>query len=56
MMVLCELMVTGFMVGLCTEFISGLDFAAIDEENSSYLKDDTPIIVVQHGLSGGESG
>jgi predicted alpha/beta-fold hydrolase len=31
-------------------FFRGLDFAPID---SSDLKDDTPIVVVQHGLSGG---
>jgi len=31
----------------------GLDFAPADPENNPHLKDDTPIIVVQHGLTGG---
>jgi predicted alpha/beta-fold hydrolase len=30
---------------------SGLDFAPAD--HSAKLKDDTPIVVVQHGLTGG---
>jgi len=32
-------------------FFRGLDFAPV---NSSHLKSDTPIIVVQHGLTGGK--
>lgn len=31
----------------------GLDFAPVDDKSNPYLRDDTPIIVVQHGLSGG---
>lgn len=34
---------------------SGLDFAPIDERSNPNLMDSTPIIVVQHGLTGGES-
>lgn len=30
---------------------SGLDFAPVD---ASHLKDDSPIVVVQHGLTGGK--
>ncbi|KAJ3571880.1 hypothetical protein NP233_g3452 [Leucocoprinus birnbaumii] len=31
----------------------GLDFTPVDEKSNPALKEDTPIIVVQHGLSGG---
>jgi len=34
---------------------SGLDFAPIDERSNPHLEDGTPIIVVQHGLTGGGS-
>ncbi|KXN82096.1 hypothetical protein AN958_03254 [Leucoagaricus sp. SymC.cos] len=38
---------------LADEGTIGLDFTPVDEEAISHLKDDTPIIVVQHGLTGG---
>jgi hypothetical protein len=45
--VLFYLVVFDFLtIGTC----SGLDFAPVD----THLKDDTPIVVVQHGLTGGE--
>ena len=51
MVELCKFPLTYLNPDLIYAFFRGLDFAPA---NSSHLNDDAPIIVVQHGLTGGE--